>query len=353
MTEFTDLLTPKDTRVVNKDVFEWLETNTVTSEIFCAYLERIKYDHDMQCGAAVDCMCENILKKGNTEQIVNAFAAQVRERKKSLYPLMVMALDLNKNINTFLNTLLDQYGVHVLKDVVDINKFPKLLWNRQFLSNPSLHTILKYNPAFMLRMMEQWDDDNHPKGLRILHKFGVLNAEALIPYLNCLGGEEDSVNALVRNWDVLFPAYTQGHIVEIARVLPKKAFENFIAEKHVDVEQVVPILKMWQEKSLDLSHPRVRELLNTVEWNEERFNELFNQSVTERLEKDHYKYSAHLEVFVNIWLNNASEENWHYIAPYVRNSGVEFRRETQDLIEHMNILNAVEDVGVPHSKRKI
>lgn len=352
MTDFTDLLTPKDTRVVNKAVFEWLETNTVTSEIFCAYLERIRYDGDLQCGAAVDCMCENILKKGNTAQIVNAFAAQVRERKKSLYPLMVMALDLNKNINTFLNTLLDQYGVHVLKDVVDINKFPKLLWNRKFLSNPSLHTILKYNPAFMLRMMEQWDEDQHPKGLQTLNKFGVLNADALIPYLNCLTLNSHKYD-LVRQWDALFPTYTQQHIVDIARVLPKKAFEQFIIEKHVGVEHIVPVLTMWQDKSLDLNHPRARELFDAVEWDEERFNELFNQSVTERLEKDLYKYSAHLEVFVNIWLNNASEENWHYIAPYVRNSGVEFHRETKDLIERMTILNAVGDVGLPHSKRKI
>lgn len=353
MTDFKNLLIPKDTRVVNKAVFEWLETNTVTSEIFCAYLERIKYDFDMQCGAAVDYMCENILKKGNTEQVVSEFAVQVCEKKRPLYPLMVMALDLNKNINTFLTTLLDQHGAKILTGAQDSYRFSKLLWNPQFLSNPSLHTILKYNPALMLRMMEQWDDDNHPKGLQILHKFGVLNANALISYLSCLSEDDHKDNALVRQWEKLFPTYTQQHVVAIASVLRKKAFENFIVEKHVDVEQVVPILKMWQEKSLDLSHPRVRELLNTVEWNEERFNELFNQSVTERLEKEHDKYAAHLDVFVNVWLNNASEENWHYIAPYVRNSGVEFVRETQDLIERMNILNAVGDFGVATSKRKL
>ena len=352
MADFNSLITPKDMRVVNKAVFDWLETNIVNTEVFCGYLGRIQYSYDLQCGAAVDYMCENILKNGNSEQVISEFVVQVLEGKTSLYLLMAMALDLNKNINIFLTNLLDEYGAKILNGALLSDKFLKLLWNPHFLSHPSIHTILKYNPALMMSMMSQWDEEEHSKRLRVLHKFGVLNAKALTSYLDCLtvnGGER----ALIHQWDTLFPTYTQQHVVEIARALPTKIFEEFIVEKHVDVEKIVPVLSMWQEKSLDLNHPRARELFDAVEWDVERFEDLFHQSVTLRLEQGLETYAAHLDVFINFWLTNASEQNWHYIDPYVRNSGVVFGTETQALIEHMNIFNAVGDSGVHNCKRKL
>ena len=204
----------------------------------------------------------------------------------------------------------------------------------------------------MMSMMGQWDEEEQPKGLSILHKFGVLNAKALIPYLNCLTFNSNRY-ALVRQWDALFPTYTQQHVVDIARGLPTKAFEQFIVEKHVGVEHIVPVLTMWQDKSLDLNHPRARELFDAVEWDAELFDDLFNHSVASRWDQGHEKYVAHFDIFINFWLTNASENACYYIDPYVRNSGLEFRGETQALIERMTLLNAVGDIVSLHSKRKL
>lgn len=343
------LLERKDITTMNRSVFEWLDVNTVKASDFLAYVQRVhnEADHNGQCAAAIDYMCEKLIKQGQLEELVEQFCSA----KTIFIAPIVRAITANPNrsVEQFFNAMLDheRYGFSVLNAISFRVSIVEKLWHSKFINNPNIQRAIKYNSNLASVLLSNWNADTDKKLLRSLVQQGCIGPSLLLPQLKV---NPTLCEELLPQWMQLFPQYIQDNVYEIAQHLTADMFENFF--NRIAVQSNPKIVALCFQKLGTDPHKIAQDLCAHMQWNSETFEQLHDAAVCQHWQPYHFNESL-FSHFVTFWFNNAPEHAQHHIDAYIRYTGEEFDDTTQTLIERMRIAQQVNTQGLDTFKRKI
>lgn len=342
------LLEQKDIRTMNRSVFEWLDVNTVEPSDFLAYVQRVnnEADHNGQCGAAIDYICEKLIKQGQLSELVDQFG--LADGVYIAPVIHAVVINHNKSVEQFFNAALDdeKYGPYILNKIGARWAMVKQLWHQKFINNSSVQRAIKHNSNLASILLSCWDADTDKKALRFLVENGCIAPSLLVPQLK---NYPTTGEKLLTHWIELFPQYIENNVYEIAQHLTPKAFEHFF--DNVIVPANPKIVALCLEKFGAKAHQTSQHLCAQIDWGQEAFDQVYDAAVCQPWEP-HQSYSP-LPNFVDFWFNNTPEHAQHFIDECVRYSGEGFSSTTQALIERMRISKHVHTSGSDGFKRKI
>lgn len=343
------LLEQKDIKIMNRSVFEWLDVNTVDPSDFLAYVQRVHHESDNngQCGAAIDYICEKLIKQGQLNDLVETFCSA---KSTPIAPVIrAIVINNNKNVDQFFNAIVDheRYGFSVLNAISFRVSIVEKLWHSKFINNPNIQRAIKYNCNLASVLLSRWDAHTDKKALRSLAQNGCIAPSLLLPQLKV---NPTVYEKLLPHWIELFPQYIQNNADEIAKHLTPEAFENFF--DRVIVQPNPKIVVLCLEKLGADAHRITQHLCAQIEWNQETFEQVYDTVVCQHWQP-YQSHESLFSYFVKFWLNNTPEHAHHFIDDYIRYTGEEFDDTTQALIERMRIAQQVNTHGSDAFKRKI
>lgn len=343
------LLDQKDIKIMNHSVFEWLDGNPVEPDDFLAYLERVnnEADHNGQCGAAIDYICEKLIKQGRLGDVVELFFSV---NSIPIAPIMrSIVINSNRSVEQFFNAMLDheQYGFSLLNAISFKASLVEKLWHSKFINNPNIQRAIKYNGNLAAVLLSCWNADTDKKLLISLAQQGCIAPSLFLPQLKF---NPTLCEELLPHWIQLFPQYIQNNVHEIVQHLTPEAFENFF--DRIVVQSNPKIVALCLHKLGSDFHKTTQHICEHIQWNSETFEQLYDVAVCQHWQPYYFNESL-FSHFVKFWLNNAPEHAQHLIDEYIRCTGEEFDDTTQALIERMRIGHSVDSAGLDIFKRKM
>lgn len=348
MTDFEFLLQEKDIKKMNQMVFNWIEKNIVQPNDFLNYLERVKRENDQngQCGAAIDYLCEKLIKQGQLNNLIDDFCSS----SMHIMPVLgAIVINTNRSVEQFFNAVLDHEdnGPYILNQIAFTPSIAKFFWHPKFAFNPNIQRSLKHNCNLASAFLSCWNSDTDKKTLRSLAQQGYIAPYLLLAQLKVNPKHSEE---LLPHWIEMFPQYIQTNAYEIADHLSPEAFERFI--DRIVSQPTAKFAALCLHKFGPDFHKTTQHICAHIQWNSEMFEQLYSAAVCEHWQPHQFNESL-FSLFVKFWLTNAPEHAQHHIDDYIRYTGEGFDTYTQSLIEHMRIGHSVGSAGLDISKRKM
>lgn len=209
----------------------------------------------------------------------------------------------------------------IIKTLFNDNEYNDVFLSERFLKNPHYLTFLRTEtkPLFDFLIHKEWSSEI----LQRVSHTNLLHEDLLFPLLAQFQKSNRYPVTLVASWNGIFPSYVSQEAARIAAYISSQYdFENFISTVPMNPEQKFKVLLEWISRpETKPSHKTIVDLLNSVEWNENKFAALKHAYM---LGKGFH--SQNLEEFSVMWANAVPESLYDYLYPHVA-SAPEFSNE--------------------------
>ena len=203
----------------------------------------------------------------------------------------------------------------IIKTLFTDNEYNDVFLSERFLKDPHYLTFLRTEtkPLFDFLIHKEWSIEI----LQRVAKTNLLHEDLLFPLLAQFQKSNRYPATLVASWNGVFPSYVSQEAARIAAYISSQyEFENFISTVPMNSEQKFKVLLEWMSRpETDPSNKTIVALLNSVEWNENKFAALKHAYM---LGKGFH--SQHLEEFSVMWANAVPEHLHEHLYPYVANA---------------------------------